>query len=47
MYHYRMILTDGVYHYMDGESAADVRRRFGRRYPDLPAVARVKRMGRS
>lgn len=47
MYHYRLILEDGVYHYMDGDSAAAVRRAFALKFPTLPAVSRVKRMSLS
>jgi hypothetical protein len=45
MYHYRLILEDGVYHYLNGDSAAQVKKKFHKDYPNLPKVVRTKRMG--
>lgn len=45
MYHYRIILEDGVYHYINGDTAVQVKRKFTRTYPNLPKVISAKRMG--
>lgn len=47
MYYYRVILADGVMYYINGDSAADVRKKFARRFPMLPAVSSVKRLCRA
>jgi hypothetical protein len=41
MKEYRITLTDGVMHYMKGDSAKQVRAKFQRDHPTLPLVAAV------